>query len=106
MKDAPFNKLLESAKQMGSIRSGKRPSFRVTCTEIPDIEFIRHSFNRASDACPAMLRLHTDGSRWTRISATIEKPDGFHAERGTRVWRDDITGKCFHFLIEKCCNPD
>jgi putative transcriptional regulator len=57
MKDEMFNELLESVKQAGEIRKGKRKPTRHSVIEEPDVVAIRGKYNMTQQEFSSLLGL-------------------------------------------------
>ncbi|MEX0904964.1 MAG: NadS family protein [Balneolaceae bacterium] len=55
MKDEMFNELLESVKQAGEIRKGKRKPSRHTLIEEPDVAAIRENYDMTQQEFSSLL---------------------------------------------------
>ncbi|HKK24420.1 MAG TPA: NadS family protein [Gracilimonas sp.] len=55
MKDEMFNELLESVKQAGDIRKGKREPSRNSIIEEPDVVAIREKYNMTQQEFSSLL---------------------------------------------------
>ena len=55
MKDKMFNELLESVKQAGDIRKGKRKASRHTVIEEPDVVAIREKYDMTQKEFSSLL---------------------------------------------------
>jgi len=55
MKDEMFNELLESLKQAGDIRKGKREPSRHTVIEEPDVSAIREKYDMTQQEFSSLL---------------------------------------------------
>jgi putative transcriptional regulator len=59
MKEDMFNELLNSVKEAGSIRDGKKRAARVTQVEEPDVSSIRTSYQMTQEEFATLLGIST-----------------------------------------------